>query len=99
MNIQENGTIVITRHPGLVQYLREEGIVHGDVQVQAHASAEDVAGKHVIGVLPIHLAALADRVTVVELGHLPAELRGQELTAEQVRQYTSGVNTYQVRQV
>ena len=81
-------TIIVTRHPALVEYLREVGIVEGkNVQVLSHVdSPELIRGKHVIGVLPLRLAALAATITEIPL-ELPAEMRGRELTLEQVRQF------------
>ena len=87
--------LVVTRHPALVEYLREQGIISGSVEVISHATPEQVEGRHVIGVLPLHLAAVAKSVTVVPL-NVPAELRGQELNLEQVRKYAGPVTTYKV---
>lgn len=77
---------VITRHPALVQHLIEIGLISPDSAVIAHATAEDVRDKHVIGVLPLSLAAEAASVTEIPM-NLPAELRGKELTIEQVRRF------------
>jgi putative CRISPR-associated protein (TIGR02620 family) len=90
--------IVVTRHKALLDHLVEEGLVPSDCRVVAHASAEDIRGQHVIGVLPLHLAALAAKVTVVPLT-VPAEKRGQELTLEEVRQYAGEPRTYVVQEV
>lgn len=84
--------LIVTRHGGLVEWLAAQGIV---AQVVAHVSADDVRGKHVIGVLPLHLASLAASVTEVVLD-LPAEMRGKELSKEQVELYQRGVTTYVV---
>lgn len=91
-------TVVVTRHPALLEYLREKEIVGEDVRVIAHATPDDVRGKRVIGVLPHHLSSLADSVTEVEL-NVPAELRGVELTLEQVREYARSIRTYRVQEV
>ncbi|CAM3513804.1 hypothetical protein DESA109040_14995 [Deinococcus saxicola] len=50
----------------------------------------------VSGVLPLHLAALASTVTEVPL-NLLAELRGVELTLEQVRQFAGTEKMYRVQ--
>ena len=88
--------VVVTRHRALVDYLIEEGIVSEDVPVLTHATMDDVRGKHVIGVLPLRLAAAAAVVTEVPL-NLPPELRGKELTVEEVRRYAGPPVTYEVR--
>ena len=93
-----NNSIVITRHPALVRVMIEDGIVNAGVQVIPHANVEDVKGRHVFGVLPLPLAAEAARVTVPDL-RVPPEMRGKELTAEQVREYLHGWRTFVVKEV
>lgn len=87
--------VVVTRPPALVEYLTEQGVVPAGVEVVTHATAEQVRGRHVFGVLPLHLAAEARRVTEVPL-HVPAELRGVELTLTQVRQFAGPLTSYVV---
>lgn len=90
--------VVVTRHAALVEYLTELGVVPAGTEVVAHATAEQVRGRHVFGVLPLHLAAEAASVTEVTL-HVPAELRGVELTLEQVRQFAGPLVEYKVSRV
>lgn len=87
--------LIVTRHPGLIEVLTECGIATPDVPVIAHASADDLRGKHVAGVLPLALAAECASVTEVAL-NLPTEARGRELSAAEVRQYMTGIRTYRV---
>ena len=88
--------MIITRHTALVAYLIEIGLATSDTQVITHASADDVRGMDVIGVLPMHLAAEARSITIVDLQIPPAE-RGKELTIEDIREYVRGISTYEVR--
>lgn len=90
--------LVVTRHPGLVEFLRERGLCTPDVTVISHASPEDVRGKHVCGVLPHSLSCLCESFTEVPLA-LPAELRGVELSVQQMRQYAGEPVTYIVRRM
>ena len=90
--------LVVTRHPGLVEYLRELGLATENTVVVSHATPENVAGKHVCGVLPHNLSCLTASFTEIPL-NLPAELRGQELTVEQVRQYAGEPETYRVTKI
>ncbi len=88
--------IVITRHAALVAYLRERGIVDADVDVVPHCDdPEMLRGRVVIGPIPMHLAAIARSVVHVPMG-IPPELRGVELTLEQVRQYAGPPEEYAV---
>lgn len=89
-------TIVVTRHKGLVEHLVNTGVITQDTAVIVHASPEDVRGKHVIGVLPLSLAALAASVTEVPLALTP-ELRGLELNADQVAAIAGDPITYQIK--
>ena len=93
-----SNTIIITRHPALVNVLRDLVPELADAEVVAQATPEQVSGKHVYGVLPLHLAALADKVTTVSL-NLPAALRGVELTEDQVRQHMSSLETFRVQKL
>src|SRR3990167_6526893 len=52
------GVVIVTRHAGLVEWLAAHGITGA---VIAQAAPDDVSGKHVVGALPLHLAALAER--------------------------------------
>lgn len=90
--------IVVTRHKALVQFLNEEIWLSPDVKVIEHATEADVAGKWVYGVLPLHLAAKAYAITEVSLD-IPQELRGQELTIEQINEFYKGIKTYKVKEL
>ena len=88
-------TIVVTRHPALVEYLIQQGLVQKDVEVVSHAKPEEVAGKDVIGVLPLRLAVLARTVTEVPMD-IPPEMRGKELTLAQVEKFAGPAVRYAV---
>lgn len=87
--------LIVTRHPGLVTYLREVGMADEETIIVAHATPDVVRGKRVCGVLPHSLSCLCDTFTEVPLD-LPQELRGTELTVEQVRQFARPAVTYRV---
>jgi putative CRISPR-associated protein (TIGR02620 family) len=88
--------IIVTRHKALVEYLVNKGIVSKNTHVISHATASDIEGKHVIGVLPMHMAALAVSITEIPLD-IPAEMRGKELSLEQVQEYAGEPVKYSVR--
>ncbi len=87
-------TVIVTRHAALVEVLAEDFGITG--RVLPHATEADIVGKCVVGVLPLHLAAKAAKVGSIVLD-LPAELRGMELTAEQVRKYATNLEWFVVR--
>ena len=88
--------VVVTRHPSYVQHLLNIGLIEPGVEVVAHASPETVSGKHVItSGLPLHLAALAAKLTTVPL-FLPPELRGKELSLEEVAAHAQPPASYVV---
>ena len=88
--------VVVTRHPGLVDHLKETGMIDKNVKVLTHAGPDDVRGKNVCGVLPHSLSSLTASFTEVPLS-IPAELRGTELTLEQIKKYANPAVTYIVR--
>ena len=91
-------TVVVTRHAALVDLLRERGIIGAGARVLEHATPEDVRERHVIGVLPLNLAALATSVTEIPLALAP-ELRGKELDLDTLRAIAGDAVTYEVRRV
>ena len=88
--------LVVTRHAGLVSYLKSEGIIDDATAVTPHATPDNVRGRNVLGVLPHSLSCLCDTFTEVPL-NLPADMRGKELTEDDVRQYAGQPMTYVVR--
>lgn len=90
--------IVVTRHQGLIEYLRQECIIDDTATVIEQATPQDVTDAHVIGVLPHSLSCLTASFTEIPLA-LPLELRGKELTADDVRQYALEPTTYSVNKI
>ena len=85
--------LVVTRHAALVEYLREEGLADSYTVVMDHAGEEDIMGLNVCGVLPRSLSCLTRSFTEIPL-NLPKELRGKELSLEDVRKYAGEPVTY-----
>lgn len=79
--MKEARLIIVTRHPGAVEWIRRQGL---EGEVIPHATSEQIRGRVVIGNLPLYLAAEADVVGSIDLPNLPPELRGQDLTPEQM---------------
>lgn len=88
--------VVVTRHQALVTFLTETGLVPNGTEVITHLTTpEQIRGRNVVGVIPLHLAVHAASVTEIPLA-VPPELRGTELTVEQVRQFAGPARLYAV---
>ena len=87
--------VIVTRHSGLVDYLKKEKMIDDKTQVLTHAMPDDVVERNVCGVLPHALSCLTKTFTELPLV-LPAELRGQELNESQVRKYCGELITYTI---
>ena len=90
---------VVTRHKALVDYILDKDIIkEGEFKLIEHADYKDVEGRDVIGVLPLQLASYAKSVTEVPLKLTP-EMRGKELTFEEVEKIAQEPVQYIVREV
>ena len=89
---KEIQTLIVTRHPGLVEWLEKQGITG---EVKSSVTVEDVRGKHVVGALPAHIAQWAEYVTSVDY-ICPLEFRGKELSAEQLETWGAKLFDYRV---
>jgi hypothetical protein len=87
--------LIVTRHPGLVAYLKEVGLADDSTEVLSHATPEAVTDKHVCGVLPHSLSCLTASFTEVPLALTP-ELRGKELDLETVIEVAGTPVTYKI---
>jgi hypothetical protein len=92
--------LVVTRHQGLVDYLRETGLIGPDAEVVAHVHDPAMLdGRVVIGVLPLHLAARTLAVVEVPLAQTPADRAADHLPVERVRQIAGAPTVYTVRRL
>ena len=96
---------IITRHSGAVEWMREEypSLFHRHTEICSHLSKshlEDLSSQdRVIGIIPIHLGEKicskgADLVLIQV--HVPPELRGEELTAQDMRRLGASLRRYVV---
>ena len=88
--------VLVTRHEALVEYFKELGIKFD--KVISHATEEDVRGNDVYGVLPLRLASFTNTVTSIDM-NIPAEMRGKELSLEDIEKYFTGMSTYKVKKI
>ena len=87
-------TVIVTRHSGAVEWLRRQGIV-GDVLSHVTDVAE-IAGKRVVGALPLHLACHAAAVGSIDMPSLRPEQRGQDLTPAEMEAAGATIQWYVV---
>ena len=88
--------ILVTRHQALIEYFKEANIEFD--KVISHATEEDVYGNDVYGVLPLRLTSLANTVTTIDID-VPAEMRGKELSLEDIKKYGVNISTYKVEKI
>mgnify|MGYP000384626105 CR=1 FL=1 len=88
--------LIVARHAGLVEWFRRRGI---EGECITHVSyPEQIEGKIVFGVLPIHLAALTDMVIAVEMWMTPKQ-RSRELSADEMDGCGARMRAYRVEEV
>jgi CRISPR-associated protein Csx16 len=91
-------TLFVTRHPGAVEWAARQGIAVD--KTVAHLDPDEIRpGDVVIGTLPVHLAAevCAHGARYLHLVlDLPGELRGRELSAEQLLRLGARLEEYSV---
>jgi hypothetical protein len=87
--------LIVTRHTGLVDYLRRAFPEAEAYEVSPHAKADDVRGRGVIGVLPAHLAALTLAHVEIPL-YMSLVQRGAELDADEVARIAGPPRIYSV---
>lgn len=90
----ERETIIVSRHAGVVEWLRSRGIT-GEVVTHVNDPTE-IAGKDVIGILPLHLASVAASITTIDMPGLPADKRGVDLTPAEMDAYGAHFSVYRI---
>lgn len=94
-------TYFITRHPGALEWAAQEGLT--GAECIAHLDLAHIGpGDRVIGTLPVNLAAevCAKGARYLHLSlRLPAEARGTELSAEEMRRYGASLREYRIEPV
>lgn len=104
-------THLVTRHPGALEWLLDQGsdliergsIKHRAVEYVPHLEPARIEpGDVVIGTLPVHLAAqvCARGARYFNLSlDVPAHQRGRELTAEDLARYGARLEEYAIRKL
>ena len=80
------------------QFLLDLGIITpGNYDIVEKEKKKMVVDKHVIGSVPLGMAALCKSVTVVNFFY-PKEKQGKELTLKEMYEYYEGTYRYQVNE-
>lgn len=95
-HIVANG-VIVSRHQATIEWLRQQVPALADVPVLESATAVDVRGRIVYGNVPLHLAAVAERVVAVEFTGTPP--RGAEYGAAEMEAAGVRLRTYTVEAV
>ena len=87
-------TIIVSRHPAAIAFIRESLPALASSPVVAEATRDDVRGKVVVGNIPLHLAVVAEAVIAVEFDGAPP--RGAEYGVAEMRAAGARLAAYTV---
>lgn len=99
--------IIVTRHAGLVAWLKREGVTgrvvthvmsDGAVLADGQCHESDLDGAMVYGLLPMRLAARTAKYFEVDFV-IPADRRGGEFTPEEMDDWGAKLSEYSVKKV
>ena len=93
MKLKPEDTIIITRHPGIVEWLEKDCGITGTVK--RSVKPEEVKQKHVIGEIPPYAAQHAFCVTEI-LSVKLCRIYGEPLSYEEVKALEPELFTYVV---
>ena len=86
--------VIVSRHSAAIEFIKREAPGFIDARIVATATAADVAGRIVAGNLPLHLAALASEVVVIEFDTPP---RGGEYDLAEMDAAGARLESYRVK--
>ncbi|WP_172202825.1 CRISPR-associated protein Csx16 [Niveibacterium sp. COAC-50] len=96
-------TWFVSRHPGAVFWARDAGVKVNDSGIVGDLDVQNVSpGDVVVGTLPMNLAAdvLAKGAKYLHLAlNLPADARGRDLTADEMRTFGARLEEYEIRRI
>lgn len=95
-----SNNVIVSRNQSLIAWLEDKGIQGPVVE---HATAGDVAHKHVYGIVPFWMAAFADTVSEVNMPGLDRAERNRFnnglLTIQEMDAAGAELVTYRIRRV
>ena len=90
--------IIVTRHEELRQYLVEIGYIAHDADTISHAVVSDIKGRHVIGKIPLALAAHCRSVTEIPM-RLEESDRGKVISLRRLREVALSPQVFEVHRI
>lgn len=98
--VPESFDLVVTRFPTFAEYCRRIGIIEDDTPVITRARTADVRDKHVLGALPVFLAAEAESVTIMRINK-PVDFVSPPggMSMAELEEYAGDLQTYQTAMV
>lgn len=94
LEVPDKGIIIVSRHQGAIEFIHSVMTGIEDIPIIAEASENDVAGKIVVGNIPLHLAARAAMVIAIEFSG--AAPRGAEYTLQDMIHAGAHLHAYEV---
>jgi len=88
-------TKIVTRHAGAMEWIAKHHLEFGDAEVIAHADVGDLKGRRIIGMLPIHMAAMCKEYWHLEMT-VPADRRGTEISCEDMENFGCKISQFLV---
>ena len=84
--------IIVSGNETVKEMLASLGLVDTDTPIVFPLTREDAVGKHVFGAIPLHLSALAEKVTTWNL----PPMKGAKLSGEELAKKVKKISTYTV---
>lgn len=92
--------VIVSRHNAAIEFIRAECPDFINAPVISHvADAAEVAGAIVAGNVPLSIAVHAAQVWTIEMGAIPLERRGTELSIEDMRRFGARIERYVVQPI
>ncbi len=88
--------IIVTKHEAIAKYIRASGLAPAETPCYSSVSPAFVKGCHVLGIVPLSIAACAELFTEVKVT-LPPSAYDKELTFDQVCAVIKEVRTYKIQ--
>jgi two-component sensor histidine kinase len=90
--------IIITKHNAVKHYIISKQMATKETPCFSVAEIKDIEGKHVIGFIPLYLAAKAGMYTEIKI-NLKREDIKRELTLNEIEHRVKNVNTFKIEKI